>query len=63
MRQELVEILERNGGHVDSAWGKGKLIAEIFEAVVEEKLFCALEFTKRTAGSALCRYYRSTLCL
>ena len=37
-REELVEILERNGGHADSAWGKGKLIAEIFEAVAEEKL-------------------------
>ncbi len=37
-RDELVGILERNGGHADSAWGKGKLIAEIFEAVAEAKL-------------------------
>ncbi|WP_165045653.1 lysine--tRNA ligase [Adlercreutzia sp. ZJ138] len=37
-RDELVAILERNGGHADSAWGKGKLIAEIFEAVAEDKL-------------------------
>ncbi len=37
-REELVGILERNGGHADAAWGKGKLIAEIFEAVAEEKL-------------------------
>lgn len=37
-REELVEILERNGGHALDAWGKGKLIAEIFEAVAEEKL-------------------------
>ena len=37
-REELVEILERNGGHAENAWGKGKLIAEIFEAVAEEKL-------------------------
>ena len=37
-REELVEILERNGGHAEDAWGKGKLIAEIFEAVAEEKL-------------------------
>ena len=37
-REELVAILERNGGHVEDAWGKGKLIAEIFEAVAEEKL-------------------------
>ena len=37
-RDELVEILERNGGHAQGAWGKGKLIAEIFEAVAEEKL-------------------------
>ncbi len=37
-REELVAILERNGGKADDAWGKGKLIAEIFEAVAEEKL-------------------------
>ena len=37
-RDELAAILEKNGGHADSAWGKGKLIAEIFEAVAEEKL-------------------------
>ncbi len=37
-RDELVAILERNGGHAESAWGKGKLISEIFEAVAEEKL-------------------------
>ena len=37
-REELVEILERNGGHAENAWGKGKLISEIFEAVAEEKL-------------------------
>ena len=37
-REELVDILERNGGHAEDAWGKGKLIAEIFEAVAEDKL-------------------------
>ena len=37
-RDELVAILERNGGHAEDAWGKGKLLAEIFEAVAEEKL-------------------------
>lgn len=37
-REELVAILERNGGHAEEAWGKGKLIAEIFEAVAEAKL-------------------------
>lgn len=37
-RDELVSILERNGGKADDAWGKGKLIAEVFEAVAEEKL-------------------------
>ena len=37
-REELVAILEKNGGHADDAWGKGKLVAEIFEAVAEEKL-------------------------
>ena len=37
-REELVAILEANGGHVEDAWGRGKLIAEIFEAVAEEKI-------------------------
>ncbi len=37
-REELVAILEKHGGHADKAWGKGKLISEIFEAVAEEKL-------------------------
>ncbi len=37
-REELVAILEKNGGHADGAWGKGKLIAEIFEAVAEAKI-------------------------
>ena len=37
-RDELVSILEKHGGHADKAWGKGKLIAEIFEAVAEAKL-------------------------
>ena len=37
-REKLVEILESNGGKAESAWGKGKLISEIFEAVAESKL-------------------------
>lgn len=37
-REDLVDILESNDGHAEAAWGKGKLIAEIFEAVAEEKL-------------------------
>lgn len=37
-RDELAAILKRCGGEADKAWGKGKLIAEIFEAVAEEKL-------------------------
>ncbi len=37
-REELVAILEKHGGHAEAAWGKGKLISEIFEAVAEEKL-------------------------
>ncbi|MGN1361357.1 MAG: lysine--tRNA ligase [Eggerthellaceae bacterium] len=37
-REELVAILEANGGHAEDGWGKGKLIAEIFEAVAEEKI-------------------------
>lgn len=36
--EELVAILEKHGGHAEKAWGKGKLVAEIFEAVAEEKL-------------------------
>lgn len=35
---ELKAILEKNGGHVQKEWGKGKLISEIFEAVAEEHL-------------------------
>lgn len=37
-REELVAILEKNGGHAEASWGRGKLIAEIFEAVAEEKI-------------------------
>ena len=37
-REELVAIAERGGVKVEEAWGKGKLIAEIFEAYAEEKL-------------------------
>ena len=37
-RDELVAILEKHGGHAEAAWGKGKLIAEVFEAVAEAKL-------------------------
>ena len=37
-RDELVAILEKNGGKAEAAWVKGKLISEIFEAVAEEKL-------------------------
>lgn len=37
-REELAAIAEANGVHVEDPWGKGKLIAEIFEAVAEDKL-------------------------
>ena len=37
-RDELVRIAERYGVKVEEAWGKGKLIAEIFEATAEDKL-------------------------
>lgn len=37
-RDELVRIAEKYGVKVEKAWGKGKLIAEIFEATAEEKL-------------------------
>ena len=37
-REELALIAERGGAHVEDAWGKGKLIAEIFEAFAEEKI-------------------------
>lgn len=36
--EELTSILEKRGGHAEKSWGKGKLIAEIFEAVAEDKL-------------------------
>ena len=38
IREELVEIAEKYGVKVEDAWGKGKLIAEIFEATAEDKL-------------------------
>lgn len=37
-REELVGIAEKYGVKVEDAWGKGKLIAEIFEATAEDKL-------------------------
>lgn len=37
-RDDLVAILEKHGGHAEKAWGKGKIIAEIFEEVAESKL-------------------------
>lgn len=37
-REELVAIAERGGAHIEDAWGKGKIIAEIFEAYAEDKL-------------------------
>lgn len=37
-REELARIAEKYGVKVETAWGKGKLIAEIFEATAEEKL-------------------------
>ena len=37
-RDELVRIAERYGVKVEEAWGKGKLVAEIFEATAEDKL-------------------------
>ena len=36
--EELRAIAERVGCKVEAAWGKGKLIAEIFEATYEDKL-------------------------
>ena len=37
-REELASIAKNNGVDVQAAWGKGKILAEIFEAVAEEKL-------------------------
>ncbi|ACV22965.1 Lysine--tRNA ligase [Slackia heliotrinireducens] len=37
-REELAAIAERGGAHVEDAWGKGKIISEIFEAYVEDHL-------------------------
>ena len=36
--EELIAIAKENGVKVDASWGKGKLIAEIFEATAEAKL-------------------------
>ncbi|MEG0757669.1 MAG: amino acid--tRNA ligase-related protein, partial [Raoultibacter sp.] len=36
--EELVAIAKKYGVKVDKAWGKGKLVAEIFEATAEDKL-------------------------
>ena len=37
-RDELAAIARRFGAHIEDAWGKGKIICEIFEATVEETL-------------------------
>ncbi len=37
-REELAAIAERCGVEVDDAWGRGKLISEIFEATAEGKI-------------------------
>ncbi|WP_102378772.1 lysine--tRNA ligase [Raoultibacter timonensis] len=37
-RDELVRIAEKYGVKAEEAWGKGRLIAEIFEATAEDKL-------------------------
>ena len=37
-REELAAIAARHGAKVEDAWGKGKIIAEIFEATAEETL-------------------------
>lgn len=37
-REEVAAIAEARGVHVDDAWGKGKIIAELFEEFVEPTL-------------------------
>lgn len=38
-REELSELAEEYGvAHIEDAWGKGKIISELFEAAVEEEL-------------------------
>lgn len=37
-RDELVTIAEKYGSKVEKSWGKGKIIAEIFEEVAEAKI-------------------------
>ena len=37
-REDLAAIAKKHGVQVEDAWGRGKLIAEIFEAVAEDKL-------------------------
>ncbi len=35
---ELRDLLKKHGGEAQDSWGKGKLISEIFEAIVEDSL-------------------------
>ncbi len=37
-REELAALVRKFGGEVDKNWGKGRLIAELFDAAVEETL-------------------------
>ena len=37
-RDELVALAKRHGIEVQDAWGKGKLISELFEALVEDNI-------------------------
>ena len=37
-REELEQVAKKCGVEVSDAWGKGKILSEIFEAVAEEKL-------------------------
>ena len=36
--EDLVKIAQENGCKIDSSWGKGKVICEIFEACAEDKI-------------------------
>lgn len=37
-RDQLVELAQRHGAKAEDAWGKGKLVCELFEATVEDTL-------------------------
>jgi lysyl-tRNA synthetase class 2 len=59
-REELVALCEKNNVHVESSYGPGKLLAELFEAVVEKDLWGPIFVTDYPAEiSPLARDHRT----